>query len=260
MKFGVCGSSDAAAALKSAGFSYLEVNLVNTFQPEKGEEIFAAQFEQLSRSALAVEVANVFLPGDLALCGSAADVPRQRRYVETAMDRAARAGIRVVVFGSGKARAVPDGFDRDRAWAQLVEFTRGIVAPSAERNGITVAVEPLNRAECNILNSVAEGAAFVREVNRPAIRLLVDAYHWLRENESPAAIVEAGDLIRHAHIATAAHRMAPGLEPQDFQPFFSALRQIGYAGRVSVEARFNNLAEEAALVFEALTAAAQGAS
>lgn len=259
MKFGVCGAVDSSETLKTAGFSYLEVNLVNALKPEEDEAAFAVQLDRLSRSALPVEAANVFLPGDLALCGPATDPTRQRRYVETALARAARAGIRVVVFGSGKARAIPAGYDRARAWAQLVEFARGIVGPAAERHGVTVVVEPLNRAECNVLNSVAEGAAFVREVNRPAVRLLVDAYHWLRENESAAAIVEAGDLIRHAHIGTAGHRMAPGLEPQDFQPFFAALRQIGYAERVSVEARFNNLAEEASRVFATLTAASNGA-
>jgi len=131
-----------------------------------------------------------------------------------------------------------------------------VVAPAAQRHGVTMVVEPLNRSECNVLNTVAEAAAFVREVAHPSVRLLVDAFHWRRENETASAIVEAGDLIRHVHIATAKNRLAPGLEPQDFGPFFGALRQIGYDGRVSVEARFNNLAEEATTVLDVLAIAA----
>jgi len=108
-------------------------------------------------------------------------------------------------------------------------------APIAQRHGVVVAMEPLNRQECNVLNTVGECAAMVREVAHPGLRLLVDAYHLLRDGDSCADIAANGDLLRHVHIATIPNRLAPGAEPCDFSPFFDALIKAGYNGRLSIE-------------------------
>ncbi len=63
-------------------------------------------------------------------------------------------------------------------------------------------VEPLNRAECNVLTTLAECAALVEAAEHPAIRLMVDAYHLLRDGDALADIVTCGKLLAHAHIAT----------------------------------------------------------
>jgi len=161
------------------------------------------------------------------------------------MDRAERAGIRAIVFGSGGARRIPDGFDRAQAYNQLVTFGR-MLAPTCADHGVTIAVEPLNRAETNVLNSVSEGLQYVKDVNHPAFRLLVDAYHWAKENEPPEDIITAGPWLAHAHIATYANRLPPGAEACDFGPFFAALKQAGYDQRISVEAGWDDLHTQAA--------------
>ena len=51
-------------------------------------------------------------------------------------------GLKIIVFGSGGARKVPEGFSQDEAYKQLVEFAKRI-APEAKKRGIVVAVEPL---------------------------------------------------------------------------------------------------------------------
>ena len=236
MKLGVCAQPEAAAVLAAAGFDYMEVNVVRDLQPELPDDAVAAQLTALRDLPLPAPVANVFLPGALKLTGAAVDLGAVERYVRTAFARAAAAGIEIIVFGSGAARRIPDGFDRARAWAQLVDFGR-LIGPLAVDHGVTIAVEPLNYAECNVLNTVAESAQYVRDVDHPGVRLLVDAYHWARNEEPADAIVAAGPLLVHAHIATYANRLAPGQEPCDFAPFFAALRNADYAGAVSVEAR-----------------------
>ena len=236
MKLGVCAQPEAAAVLAAAGFDYMEVNVVRDLQPELPDDAVAAQLTALRDLPLPAPVANVFLPGALKLTGAAVDLAAVERYVRTAFARAAAAGIEIIVFGSGAARRVPDGFGRARAWAQLVDFGR-LIGPLAVDHGVTIAVEPLNYAECNVLNTVAESAQYVRDVDHPGVRLLVDAYHWARNEEPADAIVAAGTLLVHAHIATYANRLAPGQEPCDFAPFFAALRNADYAGALSVEAR-----------------------
>ena len=244
MTWGVCTDVGSAAALKAAGFAYVEVNAQGRLKAEEDEAAFAASLKELEASALPASAANCLLPGSLPVCGDGVDRARVGRYVETVTARAGRAGIETLVFGSGAARQVPEGFDRDRAWAQLVAFAR-LAGDAAARNGVTIAVEPLRAAECNILSRTAESAGFVREVDHPAVRLLVDAYHWAQMRDPPEAIVEAGPLLCHAHIATYENRRAPGFEPCDFQPFFAALKAAGYTGGVSIEGGWNDMAADA---------------
>ena len=173
MKLGVCAQPEAAAVLAAAGFDYMEVNVVRDLQPELPDDAVAAQLTALRDLPLPAPVANVFLPGALKLTGAAVDLAAVERYVRTAFARAAAAGIEIIVFGSGAARRIPDGFDRARAWAQLVDFGR-LIGPLAVDHGVTIAVEPLNYAECNVLNTVAESQQYVRDVDHPGVRLLVE--------------------------------------------------------------------------------------
>lgn len=234
MQLGICGSIEIASIAHGAGFDYVEVNVVRDLRPTDPEDAVEAG---LATAPLPAPVANVFLPGTHRLTGDDVDERLLEHYVRTAFARARAAGIEIIVFGSGGARRIPDGFDPGRAWAQLVRFGR-MIGPIAVEHGVTVAVEPLRYAECNVLNTVAESAQYVRDVAHPGVRLLVDAYHWAQNDEPVQSILDAGPLLVHAHIATYENRLAPGQEPCDFGPFFDALAESRYAGRLSVEARW----------------------
>ncbi len=247
MKFGVCTDWTVAEALARAGFDYIEINATGHLKGLEPESAFAAVLAQIRLCPLPCEAANCFLPATLKITGPDADMNRLRDYVANVMERAQRAGLSTIVFGSGSARRVPDGFDRNRAYAQLVEFGR-MAGPIAQRHGITIAVEPLNRKECNILNSLAESAAYVQDVGHENVRLLIDSYHWAVEKEPLENIVANGRLLRHVHISTFASRKAPGLEPCDLSAFFAALKRGGYDGRVSVEAAWDDIAKQASMV------------
>src|SRR5690606_6399534 len=97
---------------------------------------------------------------------------------------------------SGGARSYPENLSKEKAVEQIVEFLK-IVAPYAEKNGITIVIEPLNKKESNIINSVAEGADFVQKINHPSIQLLADFYHMDEDNESLAEIVKYKKYIKH---------------------------------------------------------------
>ena len=140
----------------------------------------------------------------------------------------------VVVFGSGGARKLPEGWPKERADEQFVALLSRI-GPLAERHGVTIAVEPLARVECNYLNTVDEGARLARAAGSPAVGVVADCYHWARNGEPAETILAAKGVLVHAHLATMPSRKAPGLEPYDFVPFFRALLAAGYDGRVSIE-------------------------
>jgi sugar phosphate isomerase/epimerase len=180
------------------------------------------------------------VPASLKITGPDADLAKLEAYVEIALSRAARAGMDTIVFGSGGARWIPDGFSRDEAWRQLVAFGK-LISPIAERQSITIVVEPLNQRECNVLNTVGESGQYVEEVDHPSFKLLLDTYHWLLDNDSYESILHYGPLVRHVHTATVATRLPPGFEPCDFGPFFRALVEIGYDGRISIEGKWDDI-------------------
>ena len=231
---GVCVDPDKFEAAQAAGFDYVETNAskVAALTDEDFEKL-AAQVAQL-RIPLAASMS--FIPSAIKLTGPDVDPAKQLAYAAGVLGRLKALGVKVVVFGSGGARRVPDGFSKDEAFTQLVDFCRR-VAPVAREHGITIVVEPLRRQETNIINTAREGLALVRAVDRPEIKLLADYYHMAEEGESADIIAEAGPLLAHTHIANPKGRVYPLTAGEaDYAPFFANLCQIGYSARMSIEA------------------------
>jgi D-psicose/D-tagatose/L-ribulose 3-epimerase len=243
IQVGYCTQLKNVAAAKAAGFDYVELG--TTEVAALSDEDFDKAAADLARTGLPTPAANLFLPATLKVTGPDIDREQQRAYVSKAFDRLSQLGVQVVVFGSGGARRVPDGFSKSEAFDQLVDFGRR-VAPLARARGITIAVEPLRREETNIINSAAEGLQFVERINDPGFQLMVDFYHLASEREDPQIIVRARDHIRHFHMANPTGRVFPlAADEYDYAPFFRALRSISYSARISVEASTKDFTADA---------------
>jgi sugar phosphate isomerase/epimerase len=239
---GCCGSLDQAEAAQAAGFDYLECPLVS-LRAEEDDAAFAPVLAAYQAAPLPVRAFNIFLPGELKVVGPAVDDHRVARYVTNALVRARQIGAEVVVFGSGAARRIPDGFGREQALEQLVHFLR-LVADAAEANNLTIAIEPLNRKESNVINSVAEGVELAQRANRESIRVLADFYHMDEDGEPLSEISRNAAWLAHIHVADTG-RFAPGTGEYPYPVFAEELRKAGYNGMVSMECRWNNFAAEA---------------
>jgi sugar phosphate isomerase/epimerase len=249
MLIGCCCPIENAHGARAAGFDYIECTVVSLRPEENGPEI-SAVLAQYDAAALPVRAFNVFLPGDLKIVGPSVDLERAQRYVEAALTRVQRIGAHVVVFGSGGARSIPEGFPRDEAVNQISDFLH-TVADIADYSERVVAIEPLNRRESNVINSVAEAAELAEKVDRPSVRALADFYHMSEENEPLGHLERYKDWIVHLHVADTG-RGAPGTGEYPYEQFAATLRQAGYAGMVSVECRWNDFATEAPLAVEFL--------
>ncbi len=239
MQFGVCGGPGIAAAAAAAGMAYVEGSVQALLKPREARSAFLEAWSAFRATGLPCPVCNCFLPGDLKIVGPVVDLAAIEQYVATACARAQEAAVDTIVFGSGGARQIPEGFPRERAMAQLADFLR-CAAVQASRHDVTIVIEPLRRVECNVLNTVDESAALVTEVASPAIRLLVDGYHWAHNGESPDVITRHVALFAHMHVATRPNRRPPGAEPcADLATFLSAVRESGYQGRMSVEGKID---------------------
>ena len=242
MKIGVCTGFDNIEKAASFGFDYIEVGVGSV--AGLGEEEFAALKERLGKAPIGVEAANVMLPGTIHISGEEANHETMRAYLEGAYQRLGEIGCRTVVFGSGGARRIPEGFDREKAGEQLLEASR-IIGETAGKYGITVALEPLCRKECNVVNSVTEGGELVEKVDLPAFRLLADYYHMGTDSESFDGIRRYGKYLRHVHIAHPTARTVPAEgDGGRYEEFFSVLKEIGYDLRVSIEAGVRDFDKE----------------
>ena len=234
IKFGLCAGPDKAAKLKEIGFDFIEGGVSGTLKPDKPDAEFEAELAKLKASALPMRSCNGFIPKTFPLTGPAPLHDGALEYAFKACQRADVAGIPCIVLGSGGARRVPDGFDPAKGKVQFIEFCQKL-GDRIKDLKVTIVLEPLNKGETNILNSVTEGIEYVDAINRPRIQLLADFYHMMKESEGPDAIRKAGARIRHCHIAELDGRKAPGTKGEDLSGFFKALLDIGYTGGVSCE-------------------------
>ena len=236
---GICGTGHAEAA-KAAGLDYLEANVTGFLMPENSDEEFAANKALAATITPPIYSANGFFPGDIKIVGPEADIERAVKYSRTALRRASEIGIKILVLGSSGSRSIPEGFSREEARKQFIDFLKRI-AQDAEKNGVIVAIEPLQTEETNFINTVPEGAQIARETGSEYIAVIADLFHMARMKEPPEDIINSADKLVHCHIAEVEERTAPGVKGDDFTPYLKALKSIKYDGRMSFECSWQDI-------------------
>jgi D-psicose/D-tagatose/L-ribulose 3-epimerase len=109
-------------------------------------------------------------------------------------------------------------------------------ANEAQRQGVCLAIEFLNRFECYFLNTTAAAAAYVRRVAHPNFKAMFDTFHANIEEENlPKAFSENAAEITHIHVANN-DRGVPGRGHIDFPAVFRAIKTSGYTGWLTIEA------------------------
>jgi sugar phosphate isomerase/epimerase len=105
----------------------------------------------------------------------------------------------------------------------------------ADRHGVKLALEPVNRYESSLVNTVAEGLALIEEVGAANLGLLFDTFHAnIEEPRIEASLRAARARLYHVHVADS-NRWHPGAGHLDFAAVLGVLRDIGYGGYVSGE-------------------------
>lgn len=233
MRFGLCTDIRNVKEVEAAGYDYIDGKL-NQFALWSEEE-FSSVLRLFGGSRIRMERCALLFPKSMQVIGDAYDENAMRSYLDTAFSRMDRLGCKLVVFGSGKSRNIPEGMRWQDAWKQLMKVTR-TMGEIAAGHGIDVAIEPLNRAETNFINSLAEGAALQADVDLPNVGLLADAFHMWQENEDMNRIVSCAPFM-HTHIALRGSRAYPTEATDEVRQFFGLLKQAGYDGTLSIEGK-----------------------
>ncbi|UXS41039.1 sugar phosphate isomerase/epimerase [Agrobacterium tumefaciens] len=124
--------------------------------------------------------------------------------------------------------------DKAGDYARGVEGIHGI-ADFANDLGINLCIEVLNRFENHVLNTAAEGVAFVKDVGKNNVKVMLDTFHMnIEEDSFGEAIRTAGPLLGHFHTGES-NRRVPGKGGMPWHEIGLALRDINYTGAVVME-------------------------
>ena len=251
MRFGYCINlqfleGDASSrrtfdAICESGFDYVELPLfaLASLSPDKFTELK----KDLAAKNMSCLACNIFFPQNLPIIGPESDKGKVLNYIENALALASDLGIETAVFGNGGARRVPEGLNRETVWSDL----RGIVEmmdSTAQKNNITVVVEPLNQKETDMINSYTEAVAMTEGAK--SVAAMCDWYHVFMEGQTLDDLFKYPDKLRHLHIAYGKERLIPS--PADdmnhYKDFVKAAKKLGYNDKLSVEGSFKELGSE----------------
>lgn len=235
MKIGICTGVENMEKAIAAGADYIEIgNMKISSLSEEEFEKAVAIADAHPGFALCT---NGLVPGDIRLTGPDVDYDKIREFSEMSFARLARLGVKILVFGSSKAKIVPEGFSFDEAWDQLVKVTR-IFSDVAAKHGQTVVIEPLRHEECNIINPVTDSVKLAQLANRENVKAHVDFYHLMQNGEKLSELAPCVPFLGHVHIASPVKRTAPTFDDgADYRAFFKVLRDGGYDATVSYEGK-----------------------
>jgi sugar phosphate isomerase/epimerase len=123
---------------------------------------------------------------------------------------------------------------RQATEARLVSSFDPLVR-AAEREGIALIIEPINRYETDLLTTIPETIAFINRIGSPHLGVLADTFHMnIEEVSIEKALFAAGARLRHVHTADS-NRHAPGWGHLDFAAVLATLRAMSYRGWLSAE-------------------------
>ncbi|HEX5667200.1 MAG TPA: sugar phosphate isomerase/epimerase family protein [Chitinophagaceae bacterium] len=158
-------------------------------------------------------------------------------YIEACFDICTAVGAKFLAgpmySAVGKARMIPAD-QRKKEWNLAVKNIRKVCEMASVR-GLTVALEPLNRFESDLINNVDDVLRLIKEVDHPAARIVLDGFHMnIEERDVVQAITKAGDYLIHMQVSEN-YRGTPGTGQTRWEDYRKGLELINYQGVVSIE-------------------------
>jgi D-psicose/D-tagatose/L-ribulose 3-epimerase len=224
--------ADLAPRIAGWGFDVIELPIeqVGDWEPGKAAAL-------LAELGLAATVVLVMPPGRELVAAAPETVASTQDYLRSCVDAAVTVGSPVIAgpaYASVGRTWRLSAEERRACYAELRANLEPVTSYAAER-GVRIAVEPLNRYETSVLNTVEQALDALDGLPAEGVGLALDTYHLNIEEKDPvAAIRAAGDRIAHVQVC-GNDRGAPGADHQDWPALLGALREIGYAGPLCIE-------------------------
>lgn len=193
--------------------------------------------EQAERTGLEVSVCGAFGPGRDISSDDAEVRASAAAYLRGCVDFAVAVGSPHVAGPMYATTGVTRMLDEDQRAAQRGRAADGLreVADYAAERGIRLAIEPLNRFETDLVNTIRQGVELCELIGRPNVGLMIDTFHMnIEEKDFRGAVLAAGDRVFHVQVSEN-DRGTPGSGHLPWDTFFAALDEIDYTGPIVVE-------------------------
>ena len=251
---GIIAGHDRADEVAAAGADHLEQTVVGSLllEGDDGAWVPAAGLAPVPPSPSFA----ILCPAQVQVSDPAVPLEETADYLRgafAAISPWARPGA-TVVLGSGASRRLPGGVDRsagERRFADSVRLARDL----ADAHGLEVLLEPLQRGETDLVNSLAESASFLDAHSLSGVRLVADLFHVMLEGESFETVHRLAGRVGHIHVADT-DRRPPGQGDWPLGEFLTALRDGGCDAHVSIECfAWEDIAVEGRAALETVRAA-----
>jgi sugar phosphate isomerase/epimerase len=211
---------------------------------EEPHRLSAADIAATRRAATDAGIAIVGLhwllvrPAGLSITSPDAAVrARTVEVMRRLVDLCAELGGSYLVHGSPAQRRIPEGETRSVALARAAECW-ALAGDRAREQGVVYCIEPLARAETDLVNTIAEAAAVVDQLANPALRTMLDTSAAGRTESDPIpSLIERWaprGYLAHVQLNDR-NRRGPGEGEDRFAPVLAALQRHRYGGVVAIE-------------------------
>jgi D-psicose/D-tagatose/L-ribulose 3-epimerase len=220
------------ARIAALGFDAVELPLENA-----GDFTAATVREALESTGLTPFLVGAMAPGRDLVSAAPASVERTQAYLLACVDLAGSIGSPTVCgpfyAQTGRTwRMSPE--ERREAYAEL-RHNLEPVAATAREAGVVLGIEPLNRYETSLINTVDQALEALGPLLGNGVGLALDSYHLHIEERSLAAAVRAaGEHVVHVQVC-GNDRGAPGGDQTDWDGFLQSLDEVGYTGPLNIE-------------------------
>ena len=229
------------ARLKEIGFDGVELPLF-----VEAEDGFRSLTQELNNLGLGRTGVCVCTPDANPISSDARIRQAALDFLKQRIDWSATLGVEVLCGPIHSALGSLPGRGRtDEEWGYAVEIL-GKAADYAAQANVKLSVEPLNRFEVYFLNTAADANRLVQEIGHPSLGYLYDSFHAnIEERDIRESVTANASGINHVHISEN-DRGVPGAGHVRWQETFSALKEVGYDGWLTIEAFGRALPELAA--------------
>lgn len=173
---------------------------------------------------------------DRDLTDDGEDGKRAVKYLKDSVDFAVEIGAKlIIVVPSPVGRTTkPIDITIEKLTENAIKNIRK-AADYAEKNGVKLAIEAINRYETYFVNTLAKGYELVKRIDHKAVGIMADLFHMsIEERSIVESLLMIQDELIHVHIADNT-REAAGMGSTDFKEVLRTLNTIGYQGSLTME-------------------------
>jgi D-psicose/D-tagatose/L-ribulose 3-epimerase len=217
---------------KSLGFDVIDINVAHPdrFPTEAvRDRVKETGIEAVTTIGMPQD-ANIIHP-DAKVRRQGIDMLKKMVDINLEIDSKIIAGVIYASWGyiTGKPRTIEE-------WKWSVESMREAAEYARSMGDIVLAVEPVNRFETHFINIAEDAVKYCKEVGTGNMKILLDAFHMIREETSFTEAVETcgRDYLGYVHVCEN-NRGIPGTGLVPWKEFFTALKKIDYDGPMSIE-------------------------